>query len=54
MPFRGIHAFQACLLNHSSISPYLLSAVAALIEGANIDIFLEICQMVSSSATAAI
>ena len=21
IPFRGIHAFQACLFNHSSISP---------------------------------
>ena len=22
IPFRGIHAFQACLFNHSSTSPY--------------------------------
>ena len=22
IPFRGIHAFQACLFNHSSISPF--------------------------------
>ena len=23
-PFRGLHAFQACLFNHSSISPFRL------------------------------
>ena len=23
IPFRGIHAFQACLFNHSSTSPFL-------------------------------
>ena len=23
-PFRGLHAFQACLFNHSSISPNML------------------------------
>ena len=23
IPFRGIHAFQACLFNHSSISPFI-------------------------------
>ena len=26
IPFRGIHAFQACLFNHSSTSPYFLEA----------------------------
>ena len=24
-PFRGLHAFQACLFNHSSISPLIIS-----------------------------
>ena len=27
IPFRGIHAFQACLFNHSSIFPFWFAAI---------------------------
>ena len=34
IPFRGIHAFQACLFNHSSISPFRVAKVMEVFETA--------------------
>ena len=31
IPFRGIHAFQACLFNHSSTSPYGYRAAKVMV-----------------------
>lgn len=45
-PFRGLHAFQACLFNHSSISPFAWSITKQIRwpsfvnAGANVSLFL--------------